>query len=168
MNLFTPYPHPTYKTKQTTGFTIVELLIVIVVIAVLAAISIVAYNGIQSRATEAVIKSDFSNFMKAAELYSVNEGVYPGGATTLKAAGVVLTKSAYDAAIVCTTSDRSLVGLVADAKNGNSYYISNMQPSISLYTDGKVQGRSGGVTCPNIGISGWHWLLQVSNGTWTI
>jgi len=32
------------------GFTIVELLIVIVVIAILAAISIVAYNGIQARA----------------------------------------------------------------------------------------------------------------------
>ena len=36
--------------KTRSGFTIVELLIVIVVIAILAAISIVAYNGIQSRA----------------------------------------------------------------------------------------------------------------------
>lgn len=32
------------------GFTLVELLIVIVVIAILAAISVVAYNGIQTRA----------------------------------------------------------------------------------------------------------------------
>lgn len=37
------------KTKQS-GFTLVELLIVIVVIAILAAISIVAYTGIQNRA----------------------------------------------------------------------------------------------------------------------
>ena len=36
-----------------SGFTIVELLIVIVVIAILAAISIVAYNGIQQRARNA-------------------------------------------------------------------------------------------------------------------
>lgn len=38
------------KTPASLGFTIVELLIVIVVIAVLAAITIVAFNGIQERA----------------------------------------------------------------------------------------------------------------------
>jgi prepilin-type N-terminal cleavage/methylation domain-containing protein len=38
-----------YRQRQT-GFTIVELLIVIVVIGILAAISIVAYNGVQERA----------------------------------------------------------------------------------------------------------------------
>lgn len=36
--------------QKQTGFTIVELLIVIVVIGILAAISIVAYNGVQERA----------------------------------------------------------------------------------------------------------------------
>jgi prepilin-type N-terminal cleavage/methylation domain-containing protein len=36
--------------KKQVGFTIVELLIVIVVIGILAAITIVAYNGIQERA----------------------------------------------------------------------------------------------------------------------
>ena len=36
--------------KKMTGFTIVELLIVIVVVAILASITVVAYNGIQSRA----------------------------------------------------------------------------------------------------------------------
>ena len=37
--------------QKQTGFTIVELLIVIVVIGILAAITIVAYNGVQQRAT---------------------------------------------------------------------------------------------------------------------
>ena len=40
----------TIKAKNNSGFTIVELLIVIVVIGILAAITIVSYNGIQKRA----------------------------------------------------------------------------------------------------------------------
>ena len=36
--------------KNGTGFTIVELLVVIVVIGILAAITIVAFNGISNRA----------------------------------------------------------------------------------------------------------------------
>ena len=38
-----------------SGFTIVELLIVIVVIAILAAITIVAFNGIQERARASAV-----------------------------------------------------------------------------------------------------------------
>lgn len=49
------------SSKHHIGFTIIELLIVIVVIAVLAAISIIAYNGIQNRAIETTLKSDLRN-----------------------------------------------------------------------------------------------------------
>jgi prepilin-type N-terminal cleavage/methylation domain-containing protein len=53
------------KRKYTRGFTIVELLIVIVVIAVLAAIVIVAYNGVQTRARQSKITSDLAQLEKA-------------------------------------------------------------------------------------------------------
>jgi len=51
------------------GFTIVELLIVIVVIGILAAITIVAYNGIQDRAKASVLQSDLKNAAKTLENY---------------------------------------------------------------------------------------------------
>lgn len=65
------------------GFTIVELLIVIVVIGILAAISIVAYNGIQIRATDTVTKSDIGSAGKSLELIKIQDGGYPGSAEDL-------------------------------------------------------------------------------------
>ena len=49
------------KQAAHSGFTIVELLIVIVVIGILAAITIVAYNGIQLRARTASLQADMKN-----------------------------------------------------------------------------------------------------------
>lgn len=59
------------------GFTLVELLIVIVVIAILAAISIVAYNGVQNRGKAAAAQSLASQVAKKAEAWNTIEGVYP-------------------------------------------------------------------------------------------
>lgn len=51
--------------RKNTGFTIVELLIVIVVIAVLASISVVAYNGIQQRARTSQQTTALSQYIRA-------------------------------------------------------------------------------------------------------
>lgn len=63
--------------KTKSGFTIVELLIVIVIIGILAAITIVAYNGIQTRARDNVRKADIANLAKGIELYYAANGNYP-------------------------------------------------------------------------------------------
>jgi prepilin-type N-terminal cleavage/methylation domain-containing protein len=68
---------------KTRGFTIVELLIVIVVIAILAAITIVAYNGIQERATNSKNVSEAVQVAKLLESYKAVNGAYP--ATTADA-----------------------------------------------------------------------------------
>lgn len=64
------------KHKQP-GFTIVELLIVIVVIGILAAITIVAYSGIQQRANNTVIIDAASKSARVIQAYIVANGVYP-------------------------------------------------------------------------------------------
>ena len=66
------------------GFTIVELLVVIVVIGILAAISIVAYNGIQDRVRDSQIKQAASQVEKAIFRYYIDTGRQPfsGGSST--------------------------------------------------------------------------------------
>ncbi len=54
--------------KTKSGFTIVELLIVIVVIGILAAITIVAYNGIQERARVSVAKSYAAQILRSPDM----------------------------------------------------------------------------------------------------
>ena len=68
--------------RRESGFTIVELLIVIVVIAVLAAITIVAYNGIQARALFSSYQSDIKIIDKAIKMYHADNGNYPHTGTT--------------------------------------------------------------------------------------
>lgn len=64
---------------NTRGFTIVELLIVIVVIAILAAISVVAYTGIQRRANNTTTDSAATQTIKLLEAYKSINGSYPSG-----------------------------------------------------------------------------------------
>lgn len=59
------------------GFTIVELLIVIVVIGILAAITFMAYNGVQDRAGDSRLDSDAAHIKTAIEMYKADNGVYP-------------------------------------------------------------------------------------------
>jgi prepilin-type N-terminal cleavage/methylation domain-containing protein len=63
--------------KKERGFTIVELLIVIVVIGILAAITIVAYNGVQSRARNSAAQSAAENMAKKIEAFNAATGSYP-------------------------------------------------------------------------------------------
>lgn len=66
------------QTKQKqSGFTIVELLIVIVVVGILAAITIVAYNGIQLRSRDTIRVNDLRAIHKSIELYKAENGSYP-------------------------------------------------------------------------------------------
>lgn len=66
--------------KKQSGFTIVELLIVVVVIAILAAITIVAYNGIQNRSKQSAAQAAVNQGIKKVSLWQVDR---PGQSPTL-------------------------------------------------------------------------------------
>jgi prepilin-type N-terminal cleavage/methylation domain-containing protein len=64
-------------TKKFSGFTIVELLIVIVIIGILATITVIAYNGIQSRARSSQLYTTIQQYYKGLQIYESTYYTYP-------------------------------------------------------------------------------------------
>lgn len=64
--------------RYTSGFTIVEIIVVIVIIGILAALGTVAYNGLQKRAAGNAVLSDIENASAIVEQYAAkNNGQFP-------------------------------------------------------------------------------------------
>jgi len=131
------------KIKKQSGFTIVELLIVIVVIAILAAITIVAYNGIQARAVETQIQSDLANFQKKIELAKIDavDSLYPSIPTS--SMGMGFSKSAYAVnrynLYYCVSADRSQYAFGVASKNYDGYVVQSASTGIIKMAVGSLQ-----------------------------
>lgn len=137
------------------GFTIVELLIVIVVIAILAAISIVAYTGIQNRANDSLVKSDLAGLAKQFELYKVDHDIYPPSSTELATMGLKVSKAAYLVTpdttynlVPCLRANDTEFVIAASSKSGKRYYIGSNTGSVQEFTGPSVWTDTSGYYVP--------------------
>lgn len=110
--------------KKQNGFTIVELLIVIVIIGILAAITVVAYNGIQQRAKNQQASSDLANLAKAIHLARINDGKVLKDVTGSACTGCG-TQATYELTLdrIGTASGVNLSALKAGNPWGSKYSI---------------------------------------------
>lgn len=140
--------------KEERGFTIVELLIVIVVIAILAAIVIVAYNGITSRANAATAKANATAVQKVVEAYATDtgNGLYPtrvqltgwsGGVTRLPS-GV----SIIETTLSSTHADGKTIQYVNKGTTGGCIGYWDGTAAAYLYAGNGITGTNGATpTC---------------------
>lgn len=158
---------------RALGFTIVELLIVIVVIAILAAISVVAYRGIQNNTYDTAIKNDLASFAKEIRLYEAERGHFPisgsvffanGGLTNSTNSHIKFkpSKTAYattdDNFFYCSgrKSGVSTFIIVARSKSGTSF---TYTPENNIQTTG-----SGSLLTKCTTDMGWDGTNQVDYG----
>lgn len=105
------------------GFTIVELLIVVVVIAILAAVTIVAYNGIQNRAKTSAAQSTASQSgKKLATYYITHSDTYP---TALTDSDLALPNASNSSQYQYTVAADQKSYCLTTTTNGISYYTTN-------------------------------------------
>ncbi len=110
-------------TKKANAFTIVELLIVIVVIAILAAISIVAYRGIQDRANSSSASAKAAQIARQVQVYYAQNDTYPD---SLSQAGVTDTAGLSFSSNNTTNPKTYCITATVSTK---SYYVSNTNTS---------------------------------------
>ena len=91
--------------NKARGFTIVELLIVIVVIAILAAVTIVAYNGIQNRAQDSAAQATARNIEVKLASFFVTDSTYPTSITACPPTSSQLCVNASDDTTFLYTSN---------------------------------------------------------------
>lgn len=163
-----------YK-QQNLGFTIVELLIVIVIIGILAAITVVAYNGIQDRARMSKMNADLTELSKAIQLARIStsnvlkditNSTYSASNCVSKAAGTDL--AALPKTDACWVSYLNALNKISAASGtnvsqlvdpwGRPYFIDENEgeggsgcnrDSLAVY----AQPSSGSAKYPDVGIS---------------
>lgn len=140
------------SSRNKSGFTIVELLIVVVVIAILAAITLVSFNGITNRANDAAVKSDLSTLKKRIDLFVVDNQRRPNSLEIPPAvAGFKAAKQAYAVRpvtdhnlIYCagnSTTDPTTYAIIAYSKSGKKFIVthaSSVADFVNAWTDQTV------------------------------
>ncbi len=63
--------------SSASGFTIVELLVAVVIIGILAAMALIAFNGVQVRANDAVVRQSAHQIEKALMRWAFETGAKP-------------------------------------------------------------------------------------------
>ena len=128
---------------KNRGFTIVELLVVIVVIGILAAITMVSYSGVTSKANAASNKANAASIMQAADAYFAENGSYPTSANL--SAGAVKVPSSIT--VIDTVPTSAAPSSITYVQAATGYCIQYWDPSLATPAKATLATAGTGATC---------------------
>lgn len=179
-------PHHT-PPLRTPGFTIVELLIVIVVIAILAAITIVAYNGIQQRARDSAatqlaaqaghkiltyqaLNGTYPPDLDSAEITDTSSLQYSVNNTANPATFCVTGTSGSSSFFVSSAATTPAKGGCPGHSQGSTVAITNLHPNPGAKSTtgyGAWAGSTGNVNTNTVVPASWSASGSAFRSTWT-
>jgi len=140
--------------KAKSGFTLVEILIVVVILGILAAIVIPQFTGASTEAKESALMSDLQAMRSQIELYKIQHNdLLPGeeGTGPLDLALIASTSARFTEALISKTNQAGTVGVLAEHRFGPYMRAVPSNPFVDTDADVvEVDGIAGGGNC------GWH------------
>jgi len=119
------------RQRRETGFTLLEVMIVVAIVAILAAIALPSYSDYVTRGRINEATTGLENFRQLYEQYFLDNRTYVGACAAYQPqvqAQILTTNGTADFAITCPTENTSSYSLLATGQGvmaGFSYTIDN-------------------------------------------
>jgi len=136
--------------KNQKGFTLIELLVVIAIIGILAALVLVALGNARTKAQDARVKSNVSQYRTLGEVhYDANSASYEDYINCLATPGTTTCSGAIENSISALNSDMNTIytGTAATTAPSTTYFVKNLAGTTAFCVAAQLKSNTTTYVC---------------------